>query len=592
MTTGRWSPVAGSGVRHLAGVVRAGAVDARKHLQVTLVLRPRNELAKRTASQAPTSGAIRHALHPAALRQLTRTELADLYDPGDERFELVRAFAKEHDLKIVEESRARHDVVLEGSVLALSQAFGVTLHHFTHDLGQYRAYDGPIQVPHELAGVVEGVLGLDDIPVHRPRTGAGVARPVLMPAQLESHYGFPNVDASAKRIALVQFSGGFSHDDLNAYARLVGLRLPVITEVPVQGGDGNSGQNAPLAAERTHAVAAAWKDGTSFADLQTKFGADVAAFMATMEVTMDVQLAVALGGGAAVDVYFAPPGKDGWRRVLYAAIGEPVGGAAANHPPVPTVLSASWGDNEASFGPMALQLVHGALVAAERKGVLVCCSSGDRGASNEFPGASGVGGSPVNVNFPASSPAVLACGGTSLIPDHGAADFDEQAWRENMLGLTMASGGGMSGFFARPAHQSGIDTTPLHGTWLAEGNTTPFLGRWVPDVAANASFESGATVLLGGEELNAGGTSAATPLCAALLTRVSAAAGHPLAGLTPWLYDQGRTTCHDITQGDDDVSAGKAPFYRAGPGWDACTGLGAPNGNLLIKALSASTPNQ
>src|SRR6185436_345500 len=142
-------------------------------------------------------------------------------------------------------------------------------------------------------------------------------------------------------------------------------------------------------------------------------------------------------------------------------------------------------------------------------------------------------------------------------------------------GLTMASGGGMSGFFARPSHQSGIDTSPLPGTWLAEGNTARFEGRWVPDVAANASFESGAAVVVGGEELNAGGTSAATPLCAALLTRVSAAAGHAVAGLAPWLYEQGRTSCHDITQGDDDVSAGKAPFYRAGPGCDACNGIGA-----------------
>lgn len=591
MSSGRWSPIAGSGVRHVAGAVRHGDVDARKHLQVTLVLRPRSELAYRAATEVPTSDGVHHALHPAALRQLTRSELADLYDPGEERFELVRAFAREHDLKIVEESRARHDVVLEGPVQALSRAFGVTLHDFTHELGRYRAYDGPIQVPQELADAVEAVLGLDDTPVHRPRTGAGVARLVLTPAQLENHYGFPSVDASAQRIALIQFSGGFVQDDLNAYARLMGLRLPVITEVPVQGGDGTSGQNAPLSPERTHAIAAAWKDEMSFADLHTKFGADLAAFMATMEVTMDLQVATALGGGAAVDVYFAPPGKDGWRRVLYAAIGEAVGGGGANHPPVPTVLSISWGDSEASFGPMALQVVHGTLVAVERKGVLVCCSSGDRGASNEFPGASAVDANPVNVNFPASSPAVLACGGTSLIPEPGAADFDERAWRENMLGLTMASGGGMSGFFTRPAHQSGIDTTPLPGTWLAEATTARFVGRWVPDIAANASFESGAALVVGGEELTAGGTSAATPLCAALLTRVSAAAGHALAGLTPWLYEQGRTTCHGITQGDDDVSAGKAPCYRAGPGWNACTGLGAPNGNLLIKALSASVPN-
>jgi kumamolisin len=592
MSSARWSPIAGSAVRHLAGVERAAAVDARKHLRVTVVLRPRNELAHRAATALPPSRRAHHALHPAALHALTRTELADLYDPGEDRFELVRAFARAHDLKVVEVSRARHDVVLEGSVRALNRAFGVTLHHFSHEHGRYRAYEGSIQVPQELADVVEGILGLDDVPVHRPRTGAGVARLALTPAQLANHYGFPAVDASAQRIALVQFSGGFHNDDLKAYADLMGLRLPVITEVPVEGADGHSGQNAPLSPDRTRAIAAAWKEGTSFTELHTKFGADLATFMATMEVTMDLQLAVALGGGAAVDVYFAPQGKDGWRRVLYAAIGEPVGSTDAKHPPVPTVLSVSWGDSESAFGPMALRVVNDTLVAVERKGVLVCCSSGDRGASNEFPSPSGSNGSAVNVNFPASSPVVLACGGTSLLPAHGASDLEERAWRETMLGLPMASGGGMSGFFARPAHQSAIDATPLPGTWRADGTAPGFVGRWVPDVAANASFESGAAVVVGGEELSAGGTSAATPLCAALLTRVSAAVGHSLAGLAPWLYEGGRTTCTDITKGTDDVSAGPASFYRAASGWDACTGLGAPNGRLLSTALAASAPNK
>ena len=588
MSTGHWSALPGSGVAHLPGAVRSEPVDVRKRRRVTVVLRPSNARAHWLEGHEDSSA----APHPATLKPMSRTELEALYAPRDEHVDLVRAFARKHDLKVVEISKARHDVVLSGSVEALNRAFGVALHEFEHERGRYLAHDGPIWVPREMAEGVEAVFGLDERPVHRPQVVAAGARPGLSPAQLADHYGFPDVDASSHRIALIQFSGGFHHDDITAYAHQMGLELPTITEIPVMGAGGKSGRNAPLAASKTRAIAAAWKDGMEFAKLEAKFGADLSTFMATLEVTMDLQLAVALGGGAAIDVYFAPPGTDGWWRVLYAAAGEPVGSVRARRHGMPTVISASWGDSEADFGPMALHSVHGALVAAHRKGILVCCSTGDRGPSNSWSSKPGRGSGSANVNFPASSPAVLACGGTTLEAHGDTPTLIERAWNETMLGIDMATGGGMSGFFPRPSYQSTIRQSPLPGTWRAEGNDDSFVGRWVPDVAANASFLSGATVIAGGEQLTAGGTSAATPLCAALLTRVSAVAGHPLAGLGAWMYaSTPDKTYRDIAHGNDDISDDHVPFYRAGAGWDACTGLGSPDGRLILEALSASAPN-
>ena len=586
--SGHWSALAGSEVTHLPGAARAEPVDTRKRRRVTVVLRPANAQAYwLEGHEGPAAPP-----HPATLKPMSRAELEALYAPRDEHVDLVRTFARTHQLKVVEVSRARHDVVVSGSVEALNRAFGVALHYFEHENGRYLAHDGPIWVPPEMAEGIEAVFGLDERPVHRPHVVASSARAGLSPAQLAHHYGFPDVDASNHRIALIQFSGGFHHDDITAYANLMGLALPTITEIPVMGAGGKSGRNAPLAANKTRAIAAAWKNGMEFAKLVAKFGGDVGTFMATLEVTMDLQLAMALGGGAAIDVYFAPPGPDGWWRVLHAAAGDPHGSVRARRHAMPTVISASWGASESDFGPMALGAVHGALVAVQRKGVLVCCSSGDRGPSNSWssvrPGAKGS----ANVNFPASSPAVLACGGTTLQAHHETSTLIERAWNEKMLGIDMASGGGMSGFFPRPSYQSTIRQSPVRGTWLADGKGEAFVGRWVPDVAANASFLSGATVIAGGEELTAGGTSAATPLCAALLTRVSAVAGHPLAGLGAWMYAPGsHATCRDISHGNDDVSDDTIPFYRAGAGWDACTGLGSPDGRLLLEALSASAPN-
>lgn len=587
MPTSRPSAVAGSGVAHVPDAVRAEPVDPETVLRVTIVLRPRDP----AAHGAGAAHLLVPGAHPATRTVMTRAQVEALYDPGDERMQAVADFAAAHSLRLVEHSRARHDVVLEGTAEALGRAFGVTLHHFRHAGGSYRAHDEPVRLPPELDHAVVAVLGLDDIPLHQPRVAAPAhSSPArLTPAQLERHYRFPDVDASALRIALLQFGGGFAEDDVAGHARSLGIRLPPITAIGMTGAGGRKTGNAPLDAGRTAAIAAAWKDATSFGALAQTFGADLASFMATMEVTMDVELAVALGGGAAIDVYFAPPGTDGWRRAIYAALGEPVGGNGASRRALPAVISISWGDSESRFGATALGVINEALMAASRMGVVVCCASGDRGTSNEYPKATGSGCGAVNTNFPSSSPAVLACGGTTLVAGADAATFAEQAWKEPLFGMPLATGGGMSGFFPRPPFQSAVTQAPVPGTWRAPGSAPDFVGRWVPDVAANAAFASGVAIRVGGIDLTAGGTSAATPLCAALLVRVAAVAGHPLAGLTPWLYAQ-RTgaPCRDVTVGDNDVCNGAAPFYEAGPGWDACTGLGAPDGERLVAALAAS----
>lgn len=552
-------------------------------LQVTVILQPKNKTAlKHATSKAANKN------HPRARRALTARQLASLYDPGRARVQVVRDFARKNNLTVVEVSKARHDVVLRGTVSALSRAFGVTLHHFVHDGRHYRAHDEPIVLPKKLAAVALGVLGLDSIPVHKRHAALGHAGAAMTATQLERHYAFPQVDASAQRIALIQFGGGFFAEDVAAFAKEQQLALPRIQIVSVKGSDGVVAKNAPLAAEKTAAVAAAWKDATSFAALFKKFGADLGDFLSTFEVTMDVELSVALGAGAQVDVYFAPPGVDGWRRVIYAALGHSSDGGTNPRRQVPTVMSISWGDNEATFGASSMKVINDALVAAERMGVLVCCASGDRGTSNTYPTANTTGCQSVNVSFPASSPAVIACGGTTLVKQSSTNTFDEHAWKEPFFQSIIASGGGMSGVFPRPNFQSSINKQPVQGTWRAPGNDAKFAGRWLPDIAANAAFSSGVSIHVGGTDLPGGGTSAATPLCAALFARVAALTKHPLAGLTSWLYSLPSVPCRDITVGDNDVCRGSLPFYEAGPGWDACTGWGTPDGSRIVELLTTS----
>jgi kumamolisin len=561
--------IAGSGVAHLPDAAAIAPVEQDLVLQITLVLRPENRRAHRPPS----------AMHPAKRRLFSHADLAAHYDPGDDRIALVQRFAERHRLEVVEVSRARHDVVVQGTVEQLSRAFGVTLRYFDAAGCRYHAHDERAHLPAELRPHIENVLGLDNIPTHGPHAVARRAVTGFAIADLERQYAFPAVDATAQRIALIEFGGGYFPADIEAYTRHLKLAHPArVTAVSVTSAANQPVPNAPLAKERATAISRQWKPTASFADLHTTFGADLGAFMESLEVTMDIELALALGAGAAVDVYFAPSGVDGWRRALYAAIGLPVGGASAGQPPPATVLSISWGESEAVFGISQLRTIERTLNAVQRAGVAVCCSSGDWGSANSAPAP----GAHPNVNFPASSTAVLSCGGTRIL-----ARGQEVAWDERVLGTTMATGGGVSGIFKRPTVQRKIKLRPAKGTWVA-AKAGDAARRLVPDVAANAAWSSGPAVVYAGNRLIGFGTSAATPICAALLARVSAAVGHRMAGIHSWLYTPDAAGCtRAVTRGDNDTTRGAVAFYRAGPGWNACTGLGTLDGERLVSALSA-----
>ncbi len=111
--------------------------------------------------------------------------------------------------------------------------------------------------------------------------------------------------------------------------------------------------------------------------------------------------------------------------------------------------------------------------------------------------------------------------------------------------------------------------------------------RGVPDIAANASPNAGYSgIVMGGSGVIGNGTSASSPLNAGLMAVMNQALGTPVGFFNPTLYELGNSVCRDITSGDNNPNDGSgAPFYTAGPGWDACTGWGSINGAELLGAL-------
>ena len=201
-------------------------------------------------------------------------------------------------------------------------------------------------------------------------------------------------------------------------------------------------------------------------------------------------------------------------------------------------------------------------------GITVCVASGDNGSSD------GVNDGADHVDFPASSPNALACGGTR-VQGSGTTITSESVWNDGAQGG--AGGGGVSDFFALPAWQTGLQVT------LAAGGSKALAMRGVPDVSGDADPETGYDVRVDGTDTVIGGTSAVAPLWAGLIARINSTRGSPVGYINPQLY-AAPSGFHDITSGNNGT-------YAAAPKWDACTGLGSPDGNKIAALFQQTVAN-
>jgi len=437
----------------------------------------------------------------------------------------VRAFARSHGLEVIAEAPGRRSVLLSGTARSLSHAFHVRLGRYESPSGAYRGREGSLRLPRELVGVVEGVFGLDNRPQARPhfrrRTRSAATDLSYTPIAVGTAYAFPaGLDGTGQSIAIVELGGGYAPTDLATYFGSLGIPAPTVASVGVDGAS-NSPTGDP-----------GGPDG---------------------EVELDLEIAGALAPGARFTVYFAPNTEQGFLDAVTTAIHD----TAAK----PNVISISWGGPEPSWTAQARSAFASVFEDAATLGITVVVAAGDAGASD---GTSG--GSPT-VDFPASVPGALGCGGTRLALQ-GTAIASEVVWNELAAGEG-ATGGGVSETFPLPSYQAAA-----HVPAAPNG----FAGRGVPDVAGDADPTTGYEVEVDGSATVVGGTSAVAPLWAALVARINQSLGTPLGYVNPQLY-LAAADFHDITSGNNGG-------YSAGPGWDACTGLGSPNGAALLSALT------
>jgi kumamolisin len=524
-------PVPGSERAPLAGARATGAAAADERVEVTVIVRPR-------AEAAPFSAHAWGEAPPAERTYMTRGELADAQGAEAADVEAVARFAKEHGLTVLETSAARRSVSLGGTVEQMSAAFGVELHRYEHEGGSYRGRTGAVHVPAELEQVVEAVLGLDDRPVASPRlvardAGPGIAGPLAVddasftPLDLAGLYAFPQgANGAGECIALIELGGGYRDTDVTAYFASLGIPAPAVEAVSVDGA-----ANAPEGDSKD-------ADG---------------------EVALDIEVAGAIAPGARLAVYFAPNTDRGFLDAITTALHDETR--------TPSVISISWGSAESAWTAQSLKAFDDAFASAAALGVTVLCAAGDDGSSDR------VGDDLAHADFPASSPHVIACGGTRLTAANGAIS-SEVVWNDPGHG---AGGGGISDVFDVPAWQAGTGVP-------ASANAGGRRGRGLPDLAADADPATGYRVLLAGTATVFGGTSAVAPLIGGLIACINQQQGHGSGFLNPLLY--GGIGASDAFR---DVTSGTNGAYTAAPGWDACTGWGSVVGERLQAALAAGS---
>jgi kumamolisin len=511
-----------------ANARQIGPVDPQEHIEISVYLRDP------AASQTPQAG-----------RRLSRAEYRSAHQATPDDLAKVEAFAHQHHLTVVEKDPVMRKVVLAGPAAAMMSAFATELHRYELPGETFRGRTGHLHVPHELEPIIVGIFGLDDRPQAYPRMrlastvdhgtarAEGLFTTSYTPTQVAQIYDFPtDLDGSHECIALIELGGGYRDQDLVTYFQKMHIPTPQVVSVSVDGA-----QNSPTG------------DANS----------------ADGEVALDIDVVGCVAPKARIAVYFAPNSDRGFIDAVTQAAHDTIN--------APSVISISWGAPESEWTAQAMQAMDQAFQTAGTLGVTVCCASGDNGSSD------GVNDGKAHVDFPASSPNALACGGTRLdatsnTTTHKMQWKREVVWNNGFFGG--ATGGGVSDFFDLPTWQANA-----HIPASVNGK---HVGRGVPDIAGDADPQTGYQIYVDGQSMTIGGTSAVAPLWAGLIALLNQKRRQPIGFLNQILYQNYQKIVQ--SKALRDITSGNNGSYKAGSGWDGCTGLGTPGGVQLIKALT------
>ena len=513
-----------SALRATGNVVSAAPMSATAPIHVALVLKLNDEAAlHRFVQDARTPGSASFGA------VLTSAQIAARYTPSAGQVATVKAYLQSKGFTNI--NVAGNNMIVEADAPA-----GVVSGVFQTTLVPVAMADGtsahintaPETLPNALGGVVQSVLGLDT---------ATRLHPHFVRASLSA--GAPQANASPTTAAVT-----VAHSPTD---------FPGIYSVG----------STPTASNITVGIIAEGNVTQPVIDLATfasnhqlpavpvsviNVGSPSADTSANTEWSLDSQTIVGMSGGVRqLNFYVAP--SFAWSNMALA-INRAVTDNTAR------VVNMSIGGCENWAPTAAIDTLFELAVA---QGQTFAVSSGDSGSV-----AYGCNGT--SVQYPATSPYVVAVGGTSLYTNGNGSYAGETAWD--------GSGGGISGIEPIPSWQSNVPA--LKGRFF----------RGMPDIAFDADPYSGAQVVVGGQLQIVGGTSLSAPLFAATWARMlSGGCAASLGFAAPTLYSA-QATSPSIFR---DVTNGSNGAYSAGSGWDFVTGWGTPNVSALHSAICVPT---
>jgi kumamolisin len=520
-------------------------LDSDQIIPLTLVLPLRN--------QQELEDLVQRMYDPADTtyygKYLTSEEFMERFAPTQKDYEKVMDYAHKLGLSVLSTHPNRLLLDVSGSAYTVEEGFKLNLYQYRLKSGRdvYAPTENPA-VPYSVASLLKGVIGLDDLAVWRTykkqkkQAGESVVGPHassnaypsgpnggFTPNDLIIAYNLAGVSAngSGQNIALFELAS-YQASDIIEYANYFNLPTPQLKSILVDGGS-NSGIDA--------------------------------------EVTLDIQLAIALAPESQILVYEGPNSYQGvldtYNRIATDNLAKQV--------------STSWGLAEDLVSQSFLNAEHAIFLQMAVQGQTIYAAAGDSGAYDD-PNKK-----VLVVDDPASQPYVVGVGGTTLsVNAQTCAYVTESVWNHGFG--NGGGGGGVSKVWPIPDWQKNIPT--------AYSNAY----RNVPDVSLNADPNTGYAIFYNGQWEIYGGTSCAAPLWAAFTARVNqelTALNKPALGFAnPLLYAIGvsnssSTAFHDILTGNN-------AFYNAQKSYDNATGWGSFNGaNLFVNLTNPSeAPSQ
>lgn len=487
-------------------------------------------------------------------RPQTAAEFAQVHGLTPGAYAAAESYFRSEGLSVTQTWPDRLVLSLAGAPTALDRAFSTSLYSGTYS-GRPVVY--PViapSLPSPLESEVAGVVGLStgyttfSIALSPVAPAAGPAAATsFTPGNARSLYGLSDLYnlsggasfATGESIALVLWGDGYAPSDVNSFFANdypSSFPPPTIDPYPIDGAPAPS-DSAPTSPYAT----------------------------AAEELTLDLEWSGSMAPGATLDaVYASAPSTKNLTDAFEKALSLP--GVVA--------ISMSFGAPEASSG---LEGSWASLISeAADRDITVLAATGDTGGDLNDTSKAPCSGGPAP-EFPASSPKVLAVGGTNVTVDRNplgtVTGYSEAAWSEG--------GGGYSTVYSAPGWQLvGTAKTRIE----AAGG-----GRGTPDVSASAADNF---LYFNGASQEAGGTSFATPLWAGLVAELDVHIGEPLGFFTDRLYHVvANETAGGANDGVVDVQGGSNCVATAGVGWDAATGWGTPRGAILNTELVGSFVN-